>query len=406
MARVTPRNKFITETLTRSIHKIYPSRQALEKALRSGKRLKIYLGVDPTGPHLHLGHLEQLLVLRRFQQLGNEIIFLIGDFTGKIGDPTDKLATRKPLTDEQVKENLKTFQSQVENVLNLGGLNPVKIEFNSHWLRDMKLADLMELASKVTIQQLLERDMFQERMKAGKPVSLHEFMYPLLQGFDSVAMDVDGEVGGSDQTFNMLMGRNLMKALRGKDKLVVTTKLLENPKTGKKLMNKSEGGLINLDDAPQDVFGKVMALDDESMFQIAEHCTELAMDQLARLEKGVKKGSIHPRDAKLVIAEAVTQVLYGPDVAKRVKHDFMETFSKGKVSENTPALTVPKQISLLDLVAHSGAVKSRSDARRLIEQGGVEIDAVKKTDAREPFKPKGGEILKLGKKHFFKIKKK
>lgn len=406
MARATPRKKFITETLTRSVERIYPSKLTLQKALEKGERLKIYLGIDPTGPHLHLGHLEQLLVLRRFQQLGNQIIFLIGDFTGMIGDPTDKLAARKVLSEAEVRENLKTFQIQVENVLNFGGLNPVKIEFNSHWLRDMKLSDVMNLASRVTVQQLIERDMFQERLKAQKPIHLQEFIYPLLQGYDSVAMDVDGEVGGSDQTFNMLMGRTLQKALNNKEKFVIATKLLVHPKTGKKLMSKSEGGTINLDDSPADVFGKVMALDDESMFQIAEHCTEISPEKLSRLLKGVGKGSIHPKDAKLAIAEAVTEVVYGLDIAKKIKQEFLETFSGGKISVGTPTLIVPKPISLLELISHSGVAKSKSEARRLIEQGAVEIDKKRKSDVNEEIKFKGGEVLKIGKKNFFKIEKK
>lgn len=406
MARVTSRKNFITETLTRSVDKIYPSKAALEKVLRSGKRIKIYVGFDATGPHLHLGHLTNLLVLRRFQQLGNQIIFLIGDFTAKIGDPTDKSSARQPLSDEQIMENLKTFKEQVQNVLSFGGLNPVKVEFNSHWLKDLSLKDVIDLGSKVTVQQLIERDMFQERIKAGKPIHLHEFIYPLMQGFDSVAMDVDAEIGGTDQTFNMLMGRTLQKSFRGKDKMVISTKLLVHPKTGKKLMNKSEGGMINLDDSPEDIFGKIMALDDDSMFQVAEHCTELSSDKVDRLQKGVKKGTIHPRDAKLVIAEAVTEVLYGIDVANKVKKNFLETFSKGKVGSDAPVMSVPKEISILDLISHSGLVKSKSEARRLIEQGGVELDGAKKTDSKETLKFKGGEVLKIGKKNFFRIERK
>jgi tyrosyl-tRNA synthetase len=403
MARATPRKKFISETLSRSVERIYPSKAVLQKALEKGERLKIYLGVDPTGPHLHLGHLTNFLVLRRFQQLGNEIIFLIGDFTGMVGDPTDKLAARKPLTESEVRENFKTFQAQIENVLNFGGLNHVHVRFNSEWLRDMKLSDVMSLASKVTVQQLLERDMFQGRIKAKKPIHLHEFIYPLLQGYDSVAMNVDGEIGGSDQTFNMLMGRNLQKSLNNKEKFVITTKLLVHPKTGKKLMNKSEGGMINLDDSAADVFGKVMALDDESMFQIAEHCTEISLEKLSRLVKGVKKGSIHPKDAKLTIAEAVTEVVYGLDIAKKIKQEFLETFSKGKIAGEVPTLIIPKPISLLDLVSHSGVAKSKSEARRLIEQGAVEVDKKRKNDPYEEVKFKGGEVLKVGKKSFFKI---
>lgn len=405
MPRVTSRKNFITETVTRSIDKIYPSKTVLEKILRSKKRIKIYAGFDATGPHLHLGHLTNLLVLRRFQQLGNEIVFLIGDFTAKIGDPTDKTSARQPLTDEQVADNLKTFQAQVQNILNFGGLNPVKLEFNSRWLKDLTLKDVIELTTKVTVQQLIERDMFQERIKSGKPIHVHEFIYPLLQGFDSVAMDVDAEIGGTDQTFNMLMGRTLQKAFRGKEKMVITTPLLVHPKTGKKLMNKSEGGMINLDDAPEDIFGKIMALDDEAMFQVAEHCTELPLTKIARLKKGIKSESVHPRDAKLSIGEAVVDILYGPEVAKKVRQSFLDTFSKGTMGD-IPTMVVPKEILILDLVSHSGLVKSNNEARRLIEQGAVEVDGLKKTNAKEDLKFKGGEVLKIGKKSYFRIERK
>jgi len=398
--------KKISEALSRSIERIYPSKPALQKALREGVRLKFYLGVDPTSSHLHLGHLEQMLVLRRLQELGCEIVFLIGDFTGMIGDPTDKLAARKPLGEEEVLENSKAIRSQAEKILNFKGPNPARIEFNSYWLRDMKLSNVMGLASHVTVQQLIERDMFQKRIKEKKPIHLHEFLYPLLQGYDSVSMQVDGEVGGRDQTFNMLMGRTLEKSFLNKEKFVVATKLLVNPKTGQKLMSKSQGGTINLDDSPEDVFGKTMAQDDETMFQIAEHCTEMPLAKIKSLTEKVKRNKMNPRDAKLLIAEAVTGALHGPEIAARVKQEFLETFSRGKISEHAAVLTVPKPVSLLELVSHSGVAKSKSEARRLIEQGAVEINKKRKTNPYEEIKFKGGEVLKIGKKSFFRIEKK
>ncbi len=394
----------IKEVLERSVDKVYPSREAPEKVLLSGKKLRVYLGVDPTGPHLHLGQLTNLLVLKRLQALGHEIIFLIGDFTARIGDPTDKLATRKALTEKEVAENMRTFREQVGKIIRFGGENAAKTAFNSKWLAKMNLADWLKLSANVTVQQMIERDMFSERLKAGKPIAVSEFSYPLMQGYDSVALDVDMEIGGTDQTFNMLVGRNLMKIYKNKEKFVLTTKLLEHPKTGKKLMNKSEGGMINLDDAPEDIFGKVMAFDDVSMFPVAEFCTEMPLADLEKLRKGVASGKLNPRDAKLDIAEVVVETIYGKETAAAAREKFIEVFSKKEMPANLPELKIKSSAAVLDIVLASGAAKSKSEARRLIEQGAVEIGGVVKKDSAEWLDLEGGEIVKIGKKNFFRVK--
>ncbi len=388
----------IKEVLERSVDKIYPSREALEKVLLSGKKLRIYLGVDPTGPHLHLGQLTNLLVLKKLQNLGHEIIFLIGDFTARIGDPSDKLATRKPLTEKEVAQNMETFKEQVDRIISFGGKNAVKIAFNSRWLAEMNLADWLKLSSNITVQQLIERDMFSERLKAGKPIAASEFAYPLMQGYDSVALDVDMEVGGTDQTFNMLVGRHLTKIYKNKEKFVLTTKLLEHPKTGKKLMNKSEGGMINLDDAPKDIFGKVMALDDVSMFPVAEFCTEMPLENIGKLRK------LNPRDAKLDIAEAVVKTIYGEKAAAAAREKFIEVFSKKEMPGDLQELKVKSGATLLEVVLASGAAKSKSEARRLVEQGAVEVAGAVKKDPTEVLNLKGGEVVRIGKKAFFRVK--
>ena len=394
----------IKEALERSVDIIYPSRQELERVLVGGKRLRIYLGVDPTGAHLHFGHATNFLVLKRFQELGHEIILLIGDFTARIGDPTDKFSPRQPLTVEQVAENFKTFKKQASRVIKFDGPNKAQVKFNSKWLGKMNFADVIKLARHITVQQMLQRDMFQERMKSDKPIGVHEFFYPMMQGYDSVAMDVDMEIGGTDQTFNMLMGRDLLKIYKNKEKFVVTTKLLVNPKTGKKLMNKSEGGLINLDDAPRDMFGKIMAIDDAAMFALAEYSTEMSMPKILFLKNGVDGNKKNPRDAKLEIALAAVKMIYGKTAAEKAKDEFVKVVSK----KETPAevksqrLNV-KSLSLVDLLVETKMASSKSEARRLIEQGGVKINGEKQDN---PMKTIGLEkeiLLQVGKHKFLTI---
>jgi tyrosyl-tRNA synthetase len=236
------------ELLERGVSAIYPSREFLEKKINSGKKLTLYLGIDPTGPTLHLGHFIQLKKMAEFQKAGHQIIILIGDFTAMIGDPTDKKSTRQPLSRKQVLNNLKDYKKQISKIISFKGKNKAKIRFNSKWLKKMNFENVLSLASNMTVQQMLERDMFKKRMDEGRPVSIHEFLYPLMQGYDSVVMDVDGEVGGNDQTFNMLCGRDLMKTLKNKEKFVVTTKLLEDNQGQK--MGKTEGNMVALSDNP------------------------------------------------------------------------------------------------------------------------------------------------------------
>src|SRR3989344_4086714 len=291
---MTDKVKIITEIVDRFVGNTYPNKEAVFDALKN-KKLKIYLGIDPTGPHLHLGHATNLIVLKKLQKLGHEIVLLIGVFPARTAPPAESLAARKPLTAAEVRKNLKTFKAQAAKIINFSGPNAVRLVFNSKWHAKMTFEKVIELASHFTEQQIIERDMFRDRLKTGRVIGLHEFLYPLMQGYDSVALNVDMEIGGTDQTFNMLAGRKLQKIFNRKEKFVLTTKLLEHPRTGKKLMNKSEGGLINLDDEPADMFGKVMALDDVSMFPVAEFCTEMPLENVERLRK------VNPRDAKLDI---------------------------------------------------------------------------------------------------------
>jgi len=393
--------KKIKEVLERSIDKIYPSREHFERALQGGKRLRIYLGADPTSSHLHIGHAAGILILSRLQKLGHEVIFLIGDFTGRIGDPTDKSAMRKQLTVAEVKSNLKNFKKQINGILNFSGKNAAKIKFNSKWLAKMSFRDVIELTSNFTVQQMIQRDMFQERLKADKPIGLHEFLYPLMQGYDSVAMDVDAEIGGTDQTFNMLVGRDLVKIYKNKEKFVITTKLLVNPITGVK-MSKTEGEVINLDDAPSDMFGKVMANSDEMMMGIMEMSTLAPMEEVEQIRE-LKKSN--PRDAKARVAHWVVRTYYGEKEADEAEEEFNKVFRSRELPTEMKTFKAPnKNMSVVDLLVATGLASSKGEARRLIEQGGVKIDEHKILDHAKTIEIlPAGHVLQVGKRHFVRV---
>src|SRR3989344_1813220 len=269
------RNQKIEEVLSRGVENIYPNKEALEKVLSAGKKLRIFTGIDPTGPSLHLGHVAVLLKLKQLQDLGHEVIILIGDFTAQIGDPTDKMAVRKPLTKKQVLTNAKDYKKQVGQILDL---KKTIFKYNSAWLEKLTFTDFLQLSAYFTAQQTLARGMFKERLTAGKDLYLHEFFYPLMQAYDSVAMDVDMEIGGNDQTFNMLAGRTLMKKMKNKEKFVLAVKLLEDP-TGVK-MGKTQGNMVSLADPAPAMYGKIMSWPDELIHLTFEICTRVAPDEI------------------------------------------------------------------------------------------------------------------------------
>lgn len=390
--------------LSRRVGAVYPSEEAFLSRLQSGRPLKLYLGIDPTNPHLHFGHAVPLLILRDLQKFGHKAVILIGDFTGRIGDPTGKSATRVQLTAKDVQANMKTFRAQIGKIISFTGENAALFERNTKWLSKMTFEDVVRLSSRVTVQQMIERDMFQERIKAGKPIGLHEFLYPLMQGYDSVAMDVDGEVGGTDQMFNMMMGRQLMRDLKGKDKFVLTTQLLVDPITGKKV-SKTEGGLIQLDDSATDIFGKTMAMPDSGMFSFARLSTDMPLRQIESLQEAMMGGQMNPRDAKLDIAVAAVSLIYGEKVAQKEKEKFLSVFSQREKPESAAvALKVShKEMPIVDLVVASGAAKSKSDAWRLIEQGACDFAGETIRDPRKEVSATKGSILRVGKHAFFKI---
>ncbi len=398
MAKVINDEKLIEEILSRGVEQIYPDKETFKRVLMSGKVIKLYCGFDPTGPVLHIGHGNQLRKLAQFQKLGHEVIFLIGDFTGMVGDPSGKVSARVQLTRAQILKNLKGYKKQASGILDFSGKNAAKVMFNSKWHRKLKFDDVMNLASKFTVQRLLERDMFQIRIKEGKPIYLSEFMYPVLQGYDCVAMDVDLEIGGSDQTFNMLAGRDLMKTLKNKEKFVLTLKLLTDP-TGKK-MGKTEGNMITLVDSGQEMFGKVMSWTDEMIIIGFETCTDLPTDEINKIAAEMKDGA-NPRDAKIKLAFEIVKLYRGEKEAEAVKENFIKVFSQKEKPEQVESYKV-KSEKLIDILVETNLAPSRSDAKRLIEQGGVKIDDQVISDINYTLDP-GEHLIQKGKRFFIKV---
>lgn len=396
----------IEELLTRGVENVFPNKDLLRKKLASGEKLKFYLGIDPTGPTLHMGHAIPLMKLADLQKLGHEVILLIGDFTAKIGDPTDKSATRKQLTRKEVLVNSSLYKKQASKFLNFG-FGGAKLVYNSKWLAQMNFENVVSLASKITVQQMIQRDMFQERLKDEKPIHMHEFLYPLMQGYDSVAMNVDGEIGGNDQTFNMLAGRDLMKEINGKEKFVIATKLLVDA-TGKK-MGKTEGNMITLLDSPKDMFGKIMSWSDEMIGIGFELCTRLPMSEVEEI-----KSMPNPRNAKARLAFEVVKVFYSELEAKKAQEEFDKVFRNKELPSEIPVLEVASgEHNIVDLLCLPSSevgttlASSKNEAKRLVDGGGVEVinDDKKEriTDWKKPVEVKDGMIIKVGSRKFVKI---
>jgi tyrosyl-tRNA synthetase len=333
--------KKIDELLSRGVENIFPNKEFLKAKLMRGERVTLYLGIDPTGPTLHMGHVIPLKKLAEFQKLGHQIILLIGDFTAMIGDPTDKAAVRKQLTHEQVLENCKEYQKQASTIISFSGSNKALFKFNSTWLSKMNFADVLSLASNMTVDQMLKRDMFDRRTQEGKPIYIHEFMYPLMQGYDSIAMDVDGEIGGNDQTFNMLTGRDLMKSLKNKEKFVIASKLLTDS-SGKK-MGKTEGNMVSLDQTPEDIFGRVMSWTDELIIPGFEIITDIPLDEIEGMKQALASGA-NPRDLKVRLAEEVVALVHGKAIAEKARQSFENTFKKGEVPEDVMEICILRTI--------------------------------------------------------------
>jgi len=383
----------IDSVLSRGVSEILPDKKSLG-SLMAKKKITLYQGFDPTADSLHIGHFIGVRKLSQFQKLGHKVIFLIGDFTGMIGDPTDKSAARVTLTAEQIKNNYKKYKSQVSRLIDFEGPNKAEVRYNSQWLSKLNFADILELSSNFTVQQMLERDFFVSRVKEQKPIYLHEFLYPLMQGYDSVAMGVDLEVGGNDQLFNMMAGRHLMKNLKNKEKYVLTMKLLTD-KGGQK-MGKTTGNAIFLNDSANDIYGKVMAMSDDSIPSAIELLTDLPLDL---------PNSQDPMETKKQIAHEITSQVHGIDEATKAQSFFEETFQKGNLPENVPTAQVDLEVNVVDLIDQSGLVDSKSQVKRLIREGAISIDGDKIDDQNHSLDEKDkGKIIRIGKARFLKLK--
>ena len=387
--------------IKRGAEEILIEEELVEK-LKSGKKLKIKAGFDPTAPDLHLGHTVLINKMKTFQDLGHEVIFLIGDFTGMIGDPTGKNVTRKPLTREDVLANAETYKEQVFKIL-----DPAKttVAFNSTWMEKLGAAGMIKLASNQTVARMLERDDFKKRYAGGQPIAIHEFLYPLVQGWDSVALESDVELGGTDQRFNLLMGRELQKSEGQKPQTVLMMPLLEGT-DGVQKMSKSLGNYIGITDSPTEMFGKIMSISDDLMWRYYELLSALSIEQIEELKAQVTEGK-NPRDIKISFAQEMITRFHSEEDAQAAYQDFINRFQKKALPDEIPEVTVTIEtdvISIANLLKEAGLVASTSEAMRMIKQGAVKLNGEDKiTDTKLEISKGSQEIYQVGKRKFAKI---
>ncbi|WIM38960.1 tyrosine--tRNA ligase [Paenibacillus sp. PK4536] len=382
-------------------------RQKVIKSVATGKPLTVKLGLDPSAPDIHIGHTVVLQKLRQFQELGHHVQLIIGDFTGRIGDPTGKSETRKQLTEEQVKHNAETYKEQITKILDP---SKMKVYFNSEWLSPMNFADVVNLAAKVTVARMLERDDFTKRYQGGQPISIHEFFYPLMQGMDSVALESDIEIGGTDQKFNLLMGRTLQKEYGKATQVAITLPIIEGL-DGVQKMSKSLGNYIGIDEEPNEIFGKSMSVPDELMLKYYELTTDISNEDLATLKAGLADGSVHPRDAKMNLAQNYVRMFHNEEAGVAAKNHFVTVFQQRALPDDIQEVVLDesvlenRQIGLIKLVMTLGFATSTSEARRSIQQGALKINEQKHDDVNARIELADGDIVQVGKRKFAKIKK-
>ncbi len=377
-------------------------KRKLERAVATDTPLRVKAGFDPTAPDLHLGHTVLIQKMRHFQELGHQVIFLIGDFTGLIGDPTGKSETRPPLTPEQVQENAATYKEQIFKIL-----DPEKTEiaFNSAWMNDMRSIDMIRLCAKYTVARMLERDDFKKRFQGQRPIAIHEFIYPLIQGYDSVALKADVELGGKDQKFNLLVGRHIQKEYGQEPQVVVTMPLLEGL-DGINKMSKSLGNYVGITEDPKSMFGKLMSISDDLMFRYYELLSSLSLSEIDGLKKGLSENRLHPKDVKAQLATEMVARYHGRDAAKRAREQFEAQFARGQVPDDIPEFPLSnihgENVFIPKLLKEAGIVGSTSEARRLIKQGAVSLDGQKVTDV-EIERPSSGSVFKIGKRRYVRL---
>ncbi|MBM7855102.1 tyrosyl-tRNA synthetase [Desulfohalotomaculum tongense] len=379
--------------------------EKLKKSIRDNKPLKIKLGLDPTAPDIHLGHTVVLQKLRQFQDFGHQVIIILGDYTGRIGDPTGKSETRKQLTEEEVLANARTYKEQIFKILDA---EKTRVEFNSKWLAPLTFADVINLSAKYTVARMLERDDFHKRYKNNLPISIHEFFYPLMQGYDSVALEADVELGGTDQKFNLLMGRHLQKEYGQEPQVALMMPILEGL-DGVNKMSKSLNNYVGINEAPGEMYGKVMSMPDELLVRYFELVTRVPVEEVREIEAGLKDGRLHPRDVKMRLAREIVTIYHGEEEARQAEEAFKRVFQKRELPEEIPQFKVTgevkegDQVVLPKLLVQAKLVVSSSEARRMVKQNAVKINGQLVTDPNLRFTPEPGTVIKVGKRKFVKL---
>jgi tyrosyl-tRNA synthetase len=374
----------------------------LIKSQKTGKPLRIKLGADPTAPDIHIGHTVVIRKLKAFQELGHTVIFLIGSFTGMIGDPSGKNATRPPLSREEIDKNAETYKTQIFKILDP---DKTEIRFNSEWMDEFNAADFVKLTSRITVAQILERDDFKKRMKEERPISMHELLYPLVQGYDSVELEADVELGGTDQTFNLLVGRSLQKEYDQEPQVVITTPLLEGT-DGVDKMSKSLNNYIGIDEEPNEMFGKIMSISDELMWRYYELLTDLTPDEIKALIQKCQAGETNPRDLKIDLAKTIIKEFHSEDDANQAGQNFINQFSKGNLPDEIDELSIASgEYKIADLLIETKMVESKGEAKRLIKQGGVKVNEDKVAHAGIDVKIDSIEtvLIQVGKRKYVNV---
>ncbi|KAF2960018.1 tyrosine--tRNA ligase [Thermotoga sp. 38H-to] len=384
--------------LKRNVVDLISEEELLDRIKRKGK-LRVKLGVDPSRPDLHLGHAVVLRKLREFQELGHTVVLIIGDFTARIGDPSGRNETRPMLTKEEVLENAKTYQEQAFKILDP---ERTELRFNGEWLDRMTFADVIVLASKYTVARMLERDDFAKRFKEGIPIAVSEFLYPLAQAYDSVAIQADVELGGTDQLFNLLVGRKIQEEYGQEPQIVMTMPIIEGT-DGKLKMSKSYGNYIAFNDPPEEMYGKLMSIPDELIIKYMHLLTNIPEERIEEYEKKMKEKTINPRDVKMVLAYEITRFFHGEENAKKAQEQFVKVFQKKEIPDEMPVVEISQDKNIVDLLVEIGAASSKSEAKRLVSQGGVYIDGERIEDIKFTVEPDGERVLRVGKRKFYRI---
>lgn len=399
MAQIITDDKKISDILARGVEDIIV-KEHLESQLKSGKELRIKFGADPTRPDLHIGHAVLLRKLKLFQDLGHHIIFIIGDFTARIGDPSGKSKTRPPLADEEIEKNSKTYFEQVGKILDI---SKIEVRKNSEWFSKMNFADILKLASQFSVARLIERDDFEKRLTGGKEVYLHELLYPVMQAYDSVILDADVEIAGNDQKFNAHAGRDLQRKMGKPEQDILLAPLLVGL-DGKEKMSKSLDNYIGITESPNSMFGKTMSIPDNVIIDYFALCTDKSENEIKAIEENMKSGDLNPRDAKMDLAFEIVKIYHGEKDAQNAKEEFIRVFSQKELPTDIPEFKLPnKKMTILDIIEQAQLAKSRGEIKRLVEQGGVTIDGnvIESWDKEIDFN--GGEVLQAGKRKFLKI---